>query len=154
MSYDYYGCGMYGVLLRDVIPKDIYEEMKEVASDVYCGDNSSLYDGDSLKPRFAKLEAAHPKRFAKWLEHEDMCTVILTAYETELAEHVPGFAKGRRYWGVGRPAGDVCSADLSPGDLIFGVSVYDLPLQRVYKRGRLPDEFVKVAQTYLWAEGG
>jgi hypothetical protein len=157
MSFDYYGCGMYGVALEALMPEEVYQAMVEVALKLSCSDLEPLYIPNSyvLKPRFAKVQAANPSRWNKMLRHEDWGSILMAAYEKEFEAHVPGFKKGRKYWAISQVAGDVIGAsDLKSGDLIFGVSVYNLPLQRRWKRGRLPDEFVAIADTHLWVEGG
>jgi hypothetical protein len=152
MSWRWYPCGVYGVNLKNLMPEHVHKDMLAAYRAVYHNDDSELRDdAGNLLPRFASLLEKH--RLGDF-EGEPGEFVSL-AFGAELRGVVPEYSKVKRFASLWYVDSDGDSCDwCEPEDLLFGVSMYQFPLERSHSRAKLPKAFMDKATMMTWVVGG
>jgi hypothetical protein len=158
MSWHWYPCGVFGVKVADLFPKELADEITAVFNAAENYDDEDLVEGrehDSEEPVYKPRYKAVLARYDLNEFEGEPGDFVTRAFRAECDKYIPGYRKMLRYAGFHRVDSDALSCDeCNGGDVIFGIGVYQFPLERHFKRAKIPVEFSSKAKMMLWVVGG
>lgn len=158
MSFHYYPAGVFGIRVEDLFPADLAKEISAAYCAAMLHDDEELIEGlahDTEEPVYKERYRRVMQRHQLSEFEDDPGDLVRIAFGAECEKYIPGYRKMFRFAGFYRVDGDAMTCDdCEEGDVLFGIGVYQFPLERNFKRAKVPAEFSEKARMMLWVVGG
>ena len=156
MSFNYFVSGMYGVDIEELFPKSICVEVYAAWSAAQNNWDENLRvrapceNLTKYQDRYAKILAT--RKLSEFADNPE--DFVAGAFKKDCEQYIPDFKKICKFTHFARVDGDSLGGSVLPDTILFGIGMYSFPLERNYKRAKLPKSFMDQAAMLTWVTGG